>query len=189
MPLRRLFAPLLLTLAVLGMLGPRGLAWAHSPFEPGTEAASEIAPRSTGSGGHSDGGDLPGWVLVAAPDLAAAPAMSGFPSSALATVTAAAALGWWRPRRAAALALVLLLAVFAFEDGLHSVHHGLDRALASSCPVAAAGAQLNATPVDGVAPCDVILPVVALTVEMSPSDPITRLASPEQGRAPPCSLA
>ena len=71
--------------------------------------------------------------------------------------------------------------MFAFEDGLHSVHHGMDQAQASSCPVAAAGAHLNATPVDGVAPCDVILPVVALAVETSPSDPIAHLASPEQG--------
>ena len=114
--------------------------------------------------------------------------MPGFPWPALAIVAAAVALGWWRPRRAAALALVLLLAVFAFEDGLHSVHHGLDQAPASSCQVAAAGAHLNATAVDGVAPCDVVLPVVALAVETSPSDPIAHLASPEQGRAPPCSF-
>ena len=181
MPLRRLFVTLLLVLAVLGMLGPCGPAWAHSPFEPGTEVASEIVPRSAGAR-RSDGDDLPGWALAAAPET------PGFPWSALAIVAAAVALGWRRPRRAAALALVLLLAVFAFEDGLHSVHHGLDQAQASSCPVAAAGTHLSATPVDGVAPCDVILPVVALAVETSPSDPIARLASPEQGRAPPCSL-
>jgi hypothetical protein len=98
------------------------------------------------------------------------------------------ALGWWRPRRAAAFALVLLLAVFAYEDGLHSVHHGMNQTQASSCPVAAAATHLNATPVDGVAPCDVVLPVGALAVETSPSDPIAHLATPEQGRAPPCSL-
>ena len=182
MSLRRLFVTLLLVLAVLGMLGPRGLAWAHSPFEPGSEVASEIVPRSTGSDGRSHGDELPGWALAAAPE------MPGFPWPALAIVAAAAALGWWRPRRAAALALVLLLAVFAFEDGLHSVHHGLDQAQASSCQVAAAGAHLHATPVDGAAPCDVILPVVALAVETSPSDPIAPLASLEQGRAPPCSI-
>ncbi len=182
MPLRRLFVTLLLVLAVLGMLGPCGPAWAHSPFEPGPEVASEIAPGPTGSDGRGDGGDLPGWALAAAPE------MPAFPWPALAVVAAAMTLGWWRPRRAAALALVLLLAVFAFEDGLHSVHHGADRAQSSSCPVAVAGAHLHATPVDGVAPCDVILPVVALAVETSLSDPIAALASPEQGRAPPCSL-
>jgi hypothetical protein len=178
MSLRRLFAALLLVLAVLGMLAPRELAWAHSPFEPGSEVASEIVPRSDG---RSTGDDLPGWALAAAPE------MPGFPWPALAIVAAAVAFGW-RPRRTAALALVLLLAVFAFEDGLHSVHHGMKQTPASSCQVAAAGAHLNATAVDGVAPCDVVLPVVALAVETSPSDPIAHLASPEQGRAPPCSF-
>jgi hypothetical protein len=182
MSLRRLFITLLLVLAVLGMLGPRGLAWAHSPFEPGSEVASETVPSSAGSDGRSRADVLPGWALAAAPEV------PGFPWPVLAIVAAAAALGWWRPRRAAAVALVLLLAVFAFEDGLHSVHHGLDRTQASSCQVAAAGAHLHATPVDGAAPCDVILPVVILAVETSPSDPISPLASPEQGRAPPCSI-
>jgi hypothetical protein len=182
MLLRRLFATLLLTLAVLGMMGPCRPAWAHSPFEPGAEVASEIAPEPTRSDGRNDGNALPGWTLTAAPD------MPGVPWSALAIVAAAVALGWWRPRRAAAFALVLLLAVFAFEDGLHSVHHGMNQTQASSCPVAAAATHLNATPVDGVAPRDVVLPVVALAVETSPSDPIAYLARPEQGRAPPYSL-
>ena len=182
MPLRRLLVTLLLTLAVLGMLGPSGPASAHSPFEPGTEVASESAPGFTASGDRSGGGALPGWALAAAPD------MPGLPWSALAIVAAALALGWRRPRGAAALALVLLLAVFAFEDGLHSVHHGMNQAQASSCPVAAAGAHLSATPVDGVAPCDVVLPVVALAVETSPPDPIAHLTNPEQGRTPPSSL-
>jgi hypothetical protein len=182
MPLRRIFVTLLLTLAVLGMLGPSRLAWAHSPSEPETEVASEIAPGPTGSDERSARGALPGWALTAAPD------MPGVPWSALAIVAAALALGSWRPRRAVAFALVLLLAVFAFEDGLHSVHHGMNQTQASSCPVAAAATHLNATPVDGVAPCDVVLPVVALAVETSPSDPIAHLASPEQGRAPPYSL-
>jgi hypothetical protein len=181
MPMHRLFATLLLALGVLWMLGPCGLAWAHSPFEPGTEVASEIAPVPM-SDGRGAGGALPGWALAAAPD------MPGVPWSALAIVAVAVVLGSWQPRRAAAFALVLLLAVFAFEDGLHSVHHGMNQTQASSCPVAAAATHLHATPVDGVALSDVVLPVVALAVETSPSDPIAYLASPEQGRAPPCSL-
>jgi hypothetical protein len=182
MLLRRLFVTLPLILAVLGMLGPCGPAWAHSPFEPGAGVVSEIAPGSTGSDERSAGGALPGWALAAAPDV------PGMPWSTLAIGAAVVALGWWRPRRAAALACVLLLAVFAFEDGLHSVHHGMNQTQASSCPVAAASTHLHATPVDGVAPSDVVLSVVALAVETSPSDPIACLATPEQGRAPPCSL-
>ena len=181
MRLRRLLVSLLLVLPMLGMLGPWGLAWAHSPFEPGTEVASEVAPGPM-SDGRNAGDALPGLVLTAAPD------MPGVPWPALAIVAAAVALGSWRPRRAVAFALVLLLAVFAFEDGLHSVHHGMNQTRASSCPIAAAATHLHATPVDGVAPCDVVLPVVTLAVETSPSDPIAHLASPEQGRAPPSSL-
>jgi hypothetical protein len=182
MSLRRLFVAPLLVLAVVGMLGACVPAWAHSPFEPGTEVTSEIAPGSPVSDGRGDGNALPGWALATAPD------MPGVPWSALAIVAAAVAFGWRRPRRTVALALVLLLAVFAFEDGLHSVHHGLNQTPASSCQVAAAGAHLNATAVDDVAPCDVVLPVVALAVETPPSDPIAHLARPEQGRAPPCSF-
>jgi len=178
MRLRSVFAMLLLVLAALGMPGPCGPGWAHSPFEPEAEAevAPESVPGSPASEGrrHEDGS-------VLAPALAA----SGVSWWALAVVAAAVALGRRRPRRAAALALALLLAVFAFEDGLHSVHHGLDQAQASSCPVAAAGTHLSATPIDGGAPDDVILSMVALSVEISPSDPITRATNPEQGRAPP----
>jgi len=182
MPRRRNFVTLLLTLGVLSILGPCEPAWAHSPLEPGAEVTSEIVPGPTGSNERSDGNDLPGWAL------AAAPALPGVPWLALAIVAAAVALGSWRPRRAAVLVLVLLIAVFAFEDGLHSVHHGMNPAKASTCPIAAAATHLNATPVDSVAPCDVVLPVVALAIETSPSDPIAHLASPEQGRAPPYSL-
>src|SRR4030095_11813484 len=107
MAVRALFVTLLLCLAVLGRLGPSGQAWAHSPFEPGAEVASEIGPGPTGSNERRAGNDLPGWALAAAPEI------PGFPWSALAIVAAAMALGWWRPRRAAALALILLLAVFA----------------------------------------------------------------------------
>src|SRR5580765_8283920 len=180
MPLRWIFVTLLPALAVLGVLGPCGPAWAHSPFEPGAEVASESATDLTGSG--SDGSDEPGQALGTAPEATA------FPWPALPVVAAGLALGWWRPRRAAVLAIALLLAVFAFENGLHSVHHGPDQAQASSCPVAVAGAHVSATPVESIAPCDVILPVVALTVAASLSDPIALLARPEQGRAPPPSL-
>src|SRR5262245_14619781 len=115
----RLAVFLLLTLAVLVIPGASGLAWAHSPFEAGADAGLD-------TGGASDArvrpGELPGWALAAAPEL------PGVPWSALAMAATAIALGWRRPRRAAAFALVLILAVFAFEDGLHSVHHSPEQA-------------------------------------------------------------
>ena len=139
-------------------------------------------PGSAGSDGRSNGNDLPGWALAAAPE------MPGFPWPALVFVAAAVALGSRGPRGAAALALVLLLAVFAFEEGLHSVHHGMNHAPASSCQVAAAGAHLNATAVDDVAPCDVVLPGSPSLSRRRRRTRSHHPASPEQGRAPPCSF-
>ena len=56
-------------------------------------------------------------------------------------------------------------------------------------PGRAAGSHLSATAVDGGAPDDVILSVVALSAETSAPDAIARPANPEQGRAPPRSGA
>src|SRR5687768_749326 len=53
-------------------------------------------------------------------------------------VLVAAALAALPPRRAVALALVLLLALFAVESGVHSVHHLADQQGAAQCVVAAA---------------------------------------------------
>lgn len=164
--------PILVTLLLALALGMPGASWAHLPLE--AEVARGVVASADGRDGLG-----PGWLLTAAP---AAPALSW---SVLAAAAAAVALAWRRPRQAVALALVLILAVFAFEDGLHSVHHGLDETQASSCPVAAAGTHLSATSVDGRAPDDVILSVVALSAEAFTPDPIARPASPEQGRAPP----
>jgi len=122
---------------------------------------------------------LPGWVL------SAPPAEPGLPWPALAVVAAAVALAWVRPRRTIALALVLLLALFAFEDAVHSVHHGFDQAQAPSCAVAAVGAQLSATAADGTDPCEIILAIVALAAPPSAADLVTRSASPDRGRGPP----
>jgi hypothetical protein len=171
MRLRPILATLLLALATLGMPGP---SWAHLPLEPEAEVARGFGASADGRDGRG-----PGWALTAAPE---ATRLSWWTP---AVVAMAAALAWRRPRRAAALALVLMLAVFAFEDGLHSVHHGLDQTQASSCSVAMAGSHLSATLVDGSAPDDVIPPVVALSAETSAPDAIARPANPEHGRAPP----
>ena len=170
---------LLLALAALGIPGLCGPTWAHFPFELEAEVASASVPSSEAGEDRRDGTAITRQELSAAQD---APGISWW---ALAAIAGALALGWRAPRRAAVAALALLLAVFAFEDGLHSVHHGLDQAKASSCPMAAASTHLSATPVDGNAPDDVILPVVAVSAETSPADPIARPTNPEQGRAPP----
>jgi hypothetical protein len=171
----RLFVTWLVVPAVLGLLGSCGQSWAHAPLEPGVEDASDSAPRFRG--GDADAPS--GWQRAPTPE------SPEFAWPALPIIAAILALVWWRPRVVAAVVLVLLLVVFAFEDALHSVHHGIDQAQASACPVAAASAHLHATPVDGVAPCGVILPADGFAIEMSASEPILSLASPQQGRAPP----
>ena len=162
----------LVVLAILwlGMLGAFPAA-AHGPL---VEMAPPVEPAPA-----SEPAALPGWVL------SAPPAEPGLPWPALAVVGAAAALAWVRPRRTIALTLVLLLALFAFEDAVHSVHHGFDQAQAASCAVAAVGAQLSATATDGADPCEIILAIVALATPPSATDPVTRSASPDRGRAPP----
>ena len=89
------------------------------------------------------------------------------------------------PRRALVLVLGLLLAIFAFEDGLHSVHHGFDAKQSSECTIAAASAHLSAVSVDGLVEAAVVLIAAAPAAEADPAAPPTRLLEPHQGRAPP----
>ena len=87
--------------------------------------------------------------------------------------------------RAVALALSLLLTVFAVEAAVHSVHHLADRAAAADCSVLASSQHLAwgaADPVDtGRPPLDV---TSALLVR-SDDAPRGSLHRPVQGRAPP----
>jgi hypothetical protein len=117
--------------------------------------------------------------------LSGAPKAPGLPWPALLGAILAAGLGWRRPRRALVLAVVLLLAVFAFEDGLHSVHHLVDRSQLNKCAVAFATAHLNATAVVDSDVSNVILPVIAVAADTGQTDPIARFLRPVQGRAPP----
>src|SRR5438128_962102 len=55
--------------------------------------------------------------------IAAAPAAPAIPVAVLALFAAVALAGMFRPRRAVALTLVLVVALLAFETGVHSVHH------------------------------------------------------------------
>jgi hypothetical protein len=91
-----------------------------------------------------------------------------------------------RRRVVVALALALLLGVFAFENALHSVHHGLDPAGAKGCAIAATSAHLTATTVDSVTAAD----HVSLAAEDRVFEPeLTglhcRVRCPDQGRALP----
>ena len=153
-------------LAILALVGAGEPVWAHTGLP--TQVVADAG--------------LPGLVLSAAPE---AP---GLPWPLLLAALAALALGWRQPRRACAFALVLLLAVFAYEGGLHSVHHGADVKQAATCPVGAATAQLSATPVACVASVAVVPPVVAPAMRTDHVVLFDRFLSPDQGRAPPSAV-
>ena len=110
-----------------------------------------------------------------------APTLTGLWTLIAAVAVAGVALA--RRRRAVALACVALLALIAFETGLHSVHHIGDQP-DGSCVIASASAHTGALTVDGAAlerPTEVPTPVV-----VSVDAPATvRSAAPDLGRAPP----
>lgn len=58
---------------------------------------------------------------------------------------------WIGPRRALTIGIVLLLGIFAFEAGVHSVHHLADARDASECRVASAASHVTGTTVDTAA--------------------------------------
>ena len=119
----------------------------------------------------------------------AAPTPAGVPWYLVVALSGLAALGARRPRRNLALALVLLLAIFAFENGLHSVHHLNDQDRGESCAVASASQHVAGTEVDGVlaaaapAPAE---PAMVASVRVIRS---ARSLGPHEGRAPPVSPA
>lgn len=94
-----------------------------------------------------------------------------------------------RSRRTLVLCLVLLLARFAFENALHSVHHGLDPKQAKSCTLAMASAQLSAVAVDGVAETPIVLAIAGRVTQPGRSPVPPRRLRPDPGRAPPAKAA
>ena len=127
---------------------------------------------------HSSGVALPPWALLTG-------VLLGIGLTLLAGLVA------WRradPRargHAVALALSLLLTVFAVEAAVHSVHHLADRAAAADCSVLSSSQHLAwgaADPVDTGRPQ---LDVTAAPLRRSEEAPRGPLHRPVQGRAPP----
>jgi hypothetical protein len=92
-------------------------------------------------------------------------------------------------RRTLVLCLVLLLTLFAFENALHSVHHGFDPKQADGCTVAMASTHLSAVTVDGVGQAPVVLAAAGHAVQPGRSPLPARWLGPDQGRAPPAPIA
>lgn len=129
--------------------------------------------------------DAPGVAAVPGVAWQAAQAPAAIPWPALLVALAVLAARVRRPRRAVALGLVLILALFVFETGVHSVHHLGDRPGNPACVVASAMAQLAGTPVD----LQTIEPVIRRAPEMvaleQQTNPAVRSLAVHRGRAPP----
>jgi hypothetical protein len=88
-------------------------------------------------------------------------------------------------RRAVVLSHVLLLTILAFENALHSVHHGFDDKQYEECVVAAVSAHLAAVSIDGAADTALILIGAGTPAHPAPFSPAVRPPGPYQDRAPP----
>ena len=159
---------ILSTVVLLGLILPPG-ALAHvGKAAPVVDVAPPLATT----------------VLRAAP--AAAPPIFlalGF----VAGVLAALALRR-QPRRVLVLALGVLLAVFAVEAGIHSVHH-LGERVAAACPIASAAGHLSLC-------LDTAPPAISLSLRPAGTIVDRHLASPaapglgpDLARAPPAPIA
>ena len=170
--LPRVSLPVLLgALVLLSAAAPAG---AHS-------ALSAVVPSDAGAPPRLDAVDAIVPVLGAAP----APPLLWYLPAALAIVAAAA---WHSPRRVMVVALMLLLGVFAFENALHSVHHGLDGKQHEECATATASAHLAAVQVNGIVDAALVLRTAEAPADPVPTFALIRSLSPVQGRAPPFAI-
>lgn len=167
----------MLSLAVVALLSVTAPAGAHSG-SPGASAVGAPVLRSSAP-------DTP--LVASAPTDRSLPLLAAI---ALGAVGLGLGVEGARrhPRRALLLLFVLLLAVFAFEDGLHSVHHGFGAKQYGDCTIAAASAHLSAVSVDDVPAIAVVLIPAVATAVSDPASLPTRLLEPHQGRAPPLAV-
>ena len=162
--------PLVVFIVAALLVGAAAPALAHRPpaAPPLPEAAGIVVPVPA----------LTEALTSAVPDPAP-------PWAAMALIAVAALAAAWRPRRALALALVLVVGVLAFETGVHSAHH-LGRAdEAARCAVAGLATQVNA---DLVHTAFDAPPLDALETGITaPASPVVaaRAVAPDAGRAPP----
>jgi hypothetical protein len=90
-------------------------------------------------------------------------------------------------RGAVVWCLVAVLAVIAFEESLHSVHHASDQRRAAACAIAACSSHVAATPVE---PVTARRPVPRVVDRDDTGRPLLAGLSPvpvDRGRAPPLS--
>jgi hypothetical protein len=171
---------LFLVLLAVASLGP-GHAFAHQPA-PIARSADLTPPDSSPSG-------PPGASVEPPAQWRANGGGVGTTGIAVGIILALLALALGRrPRRLVIVVMALTLLVFAFESGLHSIHHlGNDRA-SSHCPVAWASAHLAIASAE--APAVVLVrPAADEAGEAEPVVAGSWLFRPDVGRAPPPSAS
>jgi len=179
-------------LAVLVLLVLAGIALvtavpARAHQAPGPQTVDMAAATSSAESGLAvsqlEVARSPGTALVAAP------AQPQLPWPVVVAALGVSLLLRRRVRRVVVFTLVVLLAALAFENGLHSVHHGLDERRLGGCALGAASAHLLATPAADADLTAVILPVVAVAPERAQPEVRPRALRAQQGRAPPSATA
>ncbi len=143
---------------------------------------------------HEGGASVVLWapVSAAAPAVPSAltPASAAFQFHWMALAALIVLLTVWRrSRSAAAVALALALCTFAFERGVHSVHHLGQVVQENECAVAASASHTDAAAHDapGIGAPDLV--AAGPTPEDSGPGVAALQLSTEQGRAPPAPLA
>jgi hypothetical protein len=164
----------LASMLVLGVsLFPGTPAWGHPAFRGAADPPAAVTSVTA----------TPAATMA----WSAAPASPAIPWPAMLVVAAVLAIAWRRPRRALALAIVLILGLFAFENGLHSVHHLGDVRSEGACSVAAATVHLAGTLVDGTTQAHLVLTPPEHVVPQRPLAFESSCLAAHQGRAPPIS--
>ena len=146
-------------------------------------ALAAAAPASAHTGARD--GAVTVAPVVLHETITAAPALPSVPWTALATLVGVALGLAARPRRALALTLAVVVALLAFETGVHSTHH-LGRAdEATHCLVAWMSAQLSADLVGAAIEASLALEPAATSPALATPDVPSRHIAPDAGRAPP----
>ena len=166
----RRFLLVLSAVVALGLLLPI-VAHAHLG---GLASTADVASRV----------DLPATVLHAAPP--AATPLGVLLGLAAGLLVALGAIRY--PQRVLVLALAVLLAVFAVEAGIHSVHHLGDRAV-SACAVAAAAGHLTLGLDDGPPVVSRSLTPAGAVADELLASPVAPGLAPDLARAPPAPIA
>ena len=182
---RRLLVLLMVLVATSALLGSATTALAHVRSAPVTPAvAQEPAPAIASSVTASPAPDIASSVVAIRVNpiptqSATAPAWAVLILALLVGVTLLA------PRRVLIVALVLVLAVIAVEEGVHSVHHLADQRAASHCAVAAASAHVQGAAEPLAVPAVWVPTPIGTVVASEPDQPGSRPLRPDEGRAPP----